>query len=29
MQKFQTLDEQAILAFIDANSNKSPEPFAN
>ena len=28
LQKFQTLDEQAILAFIDANSNKSPEPFA-
>ena len=28
LQKLQTLDEQAILAFIDANSNKSPEPFA-
>ena len=28
LQKFQTLDEQAILDFIDANSNKSPEPFA-
>jgi hypothetical protein len=28
LQKFQTLDEQAIRAFIDANSNKSPEPFA-
>src|SRR3989339_880389 len=25
LQKLQTLDEQAILAFIDANSNKSPE----
>ena len=29
LQKFQTLDEQAIRTFIDANSNKSPEPFAN
>ncbi|MBI2036995.1 MAG: DUF3105 domain-containing protein [Candidatus Liptonbacteria bacterium] len=29
LQKFQTFDEQAIRAFIDANSNKSPEPFAN
>lgn len=28
LQKFQTLDEQAIRAFIDANSNKSPEPLA-
>jgi len=28
LQKFQTLDEQAIRAFIDANSNKSPEPSA-
>ena len=27
LQKFQTFNEQAILAFIDANSNKSPEPF--
>jgi len=29
LQKLQAFDEQAILAFIDANSNKSPEPFAN
>ncbi len=28
LQKFQTLDEQGILNFIKANSNKSPEPFA-
>ncbi len=28
LQEFQTLDEQAIRAFIDANSNKSPEPSA-
>jgi len=28
LQKLQTLDKQAILAFIEANSNKSPEPFA-
>lgn len=28
LQKFQTLDEQAIQVFIEANSNKSPEPFA-
>lgn len=28
LQKFQTLDEQAIRAFIEANRNKSPEPSA-
>lgn len=27
-QKFQALDEQGILNFIKANSNRSPEPFA-
>ncbi|MBI3671615.1 DUF3105 domain-containing protein [Candidatus Azambacteria bacterium] len=27
-QKFQILDESALLNFIKANSNKSPEPFA-
>ena len=29
LQKFQTLDEQAIRAFIEANRNRSPEPSAN
>ena len=28
LQKFQTYDEQAILAFIEANRNQSPEPLA-
>ena len=28
VQKFQSYDERAILAFIDANRNKSPEPLA-
>lgn len=28
VQKFQTYDEQAILAFIEANKNMSPEPLA-
>ncbi len=28
LQKFQTLDEEGIQSFIKANSNKSPEPFA-
>ena len=28
LQKLQSFDEQAIQTFIDANSNKSPEPFA-
>jgi hypothetical protein len=28
LQKFQTYDEQGILAFIEANKNHSPEPLA-
>jgi hypothetical protein len=28
LEKFQTYDEQAIVAFIKANTNKSPEPMA-
>ncbi len=28
LQKFQTYDEQGILAFIEANKNQSPEPLA-
>jgi len=28
VQKFQSFDKQAILNFIKANTNKSPEPFA-
>jgi hypothetical protein len=28
VQKFQSFDRQAILDFIKANTNKSPEPFA-
>lgn len=28
VQKFQSYDEKALLAFIDANRNKSPEPLA-
>ncbi len=28
VQKFQSFDKQAILDFIKANTNKSPEPFA-
>lgn len=28
LQKLQTFDERAILDFIEANGNKSPEPFA-
>lgn len=28
LQKFQTYDEQGILAFIEANRNQSPEPLA-
>lgn len=28
VQKFQTYDEQSILAFIKANKNRSPEPLA-
>jgi len=28
LQKFQSYDEQGIVAFIKANTNQSPEPFA-
>lgn len=28
VQKFQSYDEKALLAFIEANRNKSPEPLA-